>query len=126
MIIRIGVEQVIRLYEDHIHAGKLRDRGLLEGAIAAPFQHVFGREQFPSLAQKAGKLLDGVQRVQAYTDGNKRLAWVAVNTFLHLNDQVIVDIPADEVNAFVRGLVGDPQAAVTAAVWLNQRMRGLL
>lgn len=126
MTIAISVDQVQQIYAQQVGAGVLRDRGLLEGAVAAPYQDVFGRALYPTLAQKAGKLLEVVQRVQAYTDGNKRLAWLTTMAFLELNGQTIVDLPAPDVDAFVRSLVGVPQAERVAAQWINERLTSLL
>lgn len=121
----ITVRHVRRIYDEQVHAGELRDFGLLDGAVAAPGQHVFGRELYPTVAQKAGKLLDGIQRVQAYTDGNKRLAWLSTMAFLELNGQTLVDVPTEEVDRFVRGLVGAAGAEIVAAVWINERLVSL-
>lgn len=78
------------------------------------------------MSAKAGKLLDGIQRVQAYTDGNKRLAWHSTVAFLQLNGQVINDTPAVDVDEFIRGLESRDAAESHAAEWLNQRMRGMV
>ena len=110
------------IYDAEVGVGVLRDFGLLDGAVCAPFQDVFGVEVYPSLAQKAGKLLDGIQRAQAYSDGSKRLAWLATNTFVEMNGQLIRAVPDEEVDEFVRGLNMLPAPEVVAAVWLNDRM----
>ncbi|WP_202613748.1 type II toxin-antitoxin system death-on-curing family toxin [Ornithinimicrobium cerasi] len=122
MIRVLSVGHVQLIYAEQVRAGRLRDFGLLDGAVAAPYQNVFGHELYPTLAQKAGKLLEGIQRVQAYTDGNKRLAWLSTMTLLEMNGQTIMEVSASEVDGFVRGLVGVPDAEVKAALWLNDRL----
>ena len=121
----ITVAQVRLIYDTHVQAGVLRDPGLLEHAVRSPFQDVFGVELYPTLAQKAGELLDGIQRVQAYTDGNKRLAWHATMAFLDLNGQRLTDAEPHDVDDFVRSLAGEQRGELIAAVWLNDRMTGL-
>ncbi|GAB79176.1 hypothetical protein SAMN05421595_2481 [Austwickia chelonae] len=79
MIVQVTAQQVRALYEVVVKAGVLRDPGLLDGAVNAPFQVVFDRALYPSLAQKAGKLLDGIQRAQAYTDGKS--GWPGTRRF---------------------------------------------
>ena len=126
MTVRIYLKHVKRIYSRQVGAGQLRDEGRLEGAVNAPFQEVFGQVLYPTLPAKAGKLLDGIQRVQAYTDGNKRLAWHSTVAFLQLNGQVVEDTSAVEVDGFIRALEGRKDAEHYAAAWLNTRMRGVI
>ncbi|WP_330474737.1 type II toxin-antitoxin system death-on-curing family toxin [Terrabacter sp. C0L_2] len=123
-LVVITAERVRGIYVEQIAAGLLRDPGALEGAVAAPFQTPFGHNPYPTIAQKAGKLLDGIQRVQAYTDGNKRLAWLSSVAFLSLNCQYVVDTSQEEVDEFVRSLAGAEAPEIRAAVWFNDRLAG--
>lgn len=125
MIRRITPHEVNAIYVEQVKAGTLRDWGLLEGAVMAPFQDVFGFEVYPTLIQKAGKLLDSVQRVQAFTDGNKRLAWLSTVVFLQQNGQVVIDLAAEEIDDFIRQLSAFDDPEVRAAQWLNDRCVGL-
>lgn len=64
----------------------LRDEGLLDSAINAPFQGFGGTEQFPpSLQQKGARLGYGLIRNHAFVDGNKRIGAHAMLVFLSLN-----------------------------------------
>lgn len=125
MIQKVNTTQVCALYDAVVRDGVLRDHNLLDGAVNAPFLGTFDMEFYPTLAQKAGKLLDGIQRVQAYTDGNKRLAWHSTLLFLQLNGQTIRPMPPEHVNTFVRSLAGAKGAELIAATWVNSRMIGL-
>lgn len=125
MTVRLYLPHVKRIYDKKVAAGLLLREGDLDGAVNAPFQDVFGRVVCQTMAHKAGKLLDGIQRVQAYSDGNKRLAWHSTVAFLALNGHELVHVPDNEVDEFVRGLVGHGDADVQAAQWLNDRMRRL-
>ena len=122
MIKKVTLRQAQRLYDGYIAQGPLRDAGVLDAALNAPFQSAFGEDAYPTLTAKAGKLLDGIQRAQAYSDGNKRLAWLCTVAFLQTNGQVLVEMPDSEADDFVRSLVGDPNAPRTAAIWLNARL----
>lgn len=64
----------------------LRDEGLLEAALNAPFQSFDGVEMFPSLQQKAARLGYGLIANHAFLDGNKRIGAHAMLVFLALND----------------------------------------
>lgn len=123
---RIPVDQVDLIYRDHVAAGVLRDPGLLDGAVAAPFQHVFDTEVHATIVQKAVKLLDGISRAQAYSDGNKRLAWLTMVSFLEINGLMIVpDVTQEEAAAFVLTLRGDQAGLREAAEWLSERLSSL-
>lgn len=64
---------------------KVRDYGLLDAAVARPQATVFGVDAYPQVWDKAAALLQSLARNHALVDGNKRTAWAAAWTFLHLN-----------------------------------------
>ncbi|WP_137145721.1 type II toxin-antitoxin system death-on-curing family toxin [Mycolicibacterium sp. CR10] len=64
---------------------KVRDYGLLDAAVARPQATVFGVDAYPEVWDKAAALLQSLARNHALVDGNKRTAWAAAWTFLHLN-----------------------------------------
>ena len=63
----------------------IRDEGLLDAAIAAPWQTFGGNELFPSLEEKAARLGYGLVNNHPFIDGNKRIAAVATLEILALN-----------------------------------------
>ena len=67
----------------------LRDRGLLESAVARPQASAFGADAYPDLAGKAAALLHSLVLNHAFTDGNKRTAVLATLVFVDLNGYVI-------------------------------------
>lgn len=71
---------------------KVRDYGLLDAAVARPQATVFGVDAYPQLWDKAAALLQSLARNHALVDGNKRTAWAAAWTFLHING---VELGAD-------------------------------
>ena len=56
--------------------------GRLESACGRPFQHVFGREVFPTVELKAAALFHGLIAGHAFVDGNKRTASLTAITLL--------------------------------------------
>jgi death-on-curing protein len=122
---RLTVAQVHGIFESRVAAGPLLHAGKLDGAVNAPFQHVFGTEVHPTLVQKAAKLIDGISRAQAYIDGNKRLAWLSGVTLLEVNGLYIADLPAEEAAEFVLKLEGSEGGLRTAALWLNDRVTAM-
>lgn len=71
----------------------LRDRGLLESAIARPQQSAFGEDAYPTLHLKAAALLQSLAQNQPFEDGNKRVAVLATFVFLGLNG---LDVEIDD------------------------------
>lgn len=77
----------------------VRDEGLLESALAAPFQTFGGEPVYPSLQSKAAQLGFGLVCNHPFVDGNKRigahvmLVFLAVNGVdLHYKQQELIDI----------------------------------
>lgn len=77
----------------------IRDEGLLESALAAPFQTFGGEPVYPSLQAKAAQLGFGLIRYHPFVDGNKRigahtmLVFLAVNGIeLRYEQQELIDI----------------------------------
>lgn len=64
---------------------KVRDYGLLDAAVVRPQATVFGVDAYPQVWDKAAGLLQSLARNHALVDGNKRTAWAAAWTFLHIN-----------------------------------------
>lgn len=125
MTVRISVGVVRDIYRDQVAAGRIRDPGLLEAAVEAPFQHVFDRELYPTVALKAVKLLEGISRAQAYTDGNKRLAWLSMTTLLQLNGLDLEGVSQTEGARFTLQLDGSPEGLIEAALWVSDRLTNL-
>lgn len=77
----------------------IRDEGLLESALASPFQTFGGEPMYPSLQAKAAQLGFGLIRNHPFVDGNKRigahtmLVFLAVNGIeLRYEQQELIDI----------------------------------
>jgi len=68
-------------------ARQLRDRDRLEAALARPA--TYAHYENADLALQAAVLAHGIAESQAFVDGNKRAALVAMLTFLEINGVVI-------------------------------------
>ena len=81
--------QILMLHRDLIMetggTDGLRDEGLLDSALNAPFQGFGGTDTFPSLQQKGARLGFGLIQNHAFVDGNKRIGAHAMLVFLALN-----------------------------------------
>lgn len=64
---------------------EIRDRGLLESALARPRASALGADAYPTTHAKAAALLHSLARNHALVDGNKRLALAATIAFYGMN-----------------------------------------
>ena len=88
-MIRLSKPQILLLHEQLIAetggSSGLRDEGMLDSALNAPFQ-TFGEEDvYPSLQQKAARLCFGLVKNHPFVDGNKRIGAHVMLVFLALN-----------------------------------------
>lgn len=70
---------------EHIGSKGVKDRKLLESAVARPFQTVFGEDAYPTLVEKAGALFHSLVANHPFHDGNKRTAVTALHHFVIAN-----------------------------------------
>lgn len=87
--IHLTVEIVLEIHgavlEAYGGAPGVRDRGLLESAVAAPQAAIGGASPFADLTEVAAAYLFYLCRNRAFIDGNKRTAMAAAVVFLRLN-----------------------------------------
>jgi len=96
----LSPELVIAIHDEQLAefggAPGLRDAGALESALARPLnRYHYGNTDLASLVAAYGF---GLSRNHAFVDGNKRTAFLAVVTFLGLNE---VDFVVAEPEAVV-------------------------
>lgn len=96
----LSVDEVLLIHAAVIdlHGGsrELRDRGLLESAVAMPSSQFGGQFLHDDLAAMAAAYLFHLNKNHAFVDGNKRVALASAETFLTLNGFQI-DATNDEV-----------------------------
>lgn len=105
----LDVEAVIAIHTEVLaaHGGGtgLRDRALLESAVAAPQATFGGVPIISEVVEVAGSYLFYLCRNHPFVDGNKRVALAAALVFLQANDALPEpDLPAkhiDEWESFV-------------------------
>lgn len=85
----LSKRQVLLLHEQLVAetggSAGVRDEGLLESALSAPFQGFGGVDAYPSIQQKAARLGYGLVKNHPFVDGNKRIGAHAMLVFLALN-----------------------------------------
>ncbi len=86
---KLSKDQVLMLHAELLRetggAEGLRDEGLLDSALNAPFQSFGETDVFPSLQQKGARLGYGLICNHAFVDGNKRIGTHVMLVFLALN-----------------------------------------
>lgn len=85
----LSKKQVLMLHDQLVAetggSAGLRDGGLLESALSAPFQSFAGTDMFPSVQQKAARLAYGLIKNHPFVDGNKRIGAHVMLVFLAIN-----------------------------------------
>jgi death on curing protein len=123
----LTLDVVLAIHEEQLaeHGGRegVRDQGLLESALARPMNlAAYGEPDLPALAAALGF---GLVRNHPFVDGNKRTAFVAVETFLGLNGLDLTAGDAECVVTMLRLAAGDlPEEGFAAWLRDNTRPRG--
>ena len=85
----------------------LRDEGLLDSAIAAPFQTFDSTELFQSVHEKAARLACGLVQNHPFLDGNKRIGAHAMLVFLALNGISLFYTQDELASVFLKMAAGE-------------------
>lgn len=118
---RLTKEQVVAIHSQMImYTGGtdgIRDEGLLDSALNAPFQ-VFGEtELYPSIQQKAARLGFGLIKNHAFLDGNKRIGVHIMLIFLELNG-IILDYTQKELSDIILDVAASVASADELLEWI--------
>ena len=103
---------------EHGGADGLRDDGLLESALARPLQLFSYGDPPPDLAALAAAYCVGLAKNHAFVDGNKRIAFIALLTFLMVNGSRLTATQPDAYQTIIAVASGtmDDQ---TLAAWIR-------
>ncbi len=103
-------------------ADGIRDRGLLESALARPInKFAYGETEIAALAAAYGF---GIARNHPFVDGNKRTALASMIVFLGLNG-IDLDATQEEATAIVLGLAAGEIPEEVLANWIADHMKPL-
>jgi death-on-curing protein len=93
--------------------------GRLEAAAAAPRASMFGHELYPGVASKAAALCQAIVRAHPFSDGNKRVALVALDLFLDANGFALT-ATNDQVYETIMALARGEMEHAALAAWIEQ------
>ncbi len=120
-MIILSKEQILLMHDQLIEetggSKGLKDEGMLESALAAPFQSFDGKDLFPSVYQKAARLGYGLASNHAFVDGNKRIGAHAMLVFLALN-RIRLDYTQEELSDLFLGVAANERSYSDVLNWL--------
>ena len=121
-MIRLTKQQVIQLHKDIIATSggspEIRDEGLLDSALNAPFQTFSGIELYPTIIEKAARLGYSLIQNHAFVDGNKRIGVHTMLVFLALNG-IEVEYEDNDFIQLVLGIAAGEISAEQLLAWLQ-------
>lgn len=122
---KLTKKQIITLHEMLIAESggspEIRDEGLLDSAINAPFQSFGGSELYPSLLEKAARLGFGLIKNHPFVDGNKRIGTHTMLVFLELNHQEF-QYTDEELIDLILGVAASKYDEKHLLLWLQQHL----
>jgi death on curing protein len=100
----------------------IRDRGLLESAIARPLAAFGGKNLYDTPFKRAAALAESLVSNHGFVDGNKRTAMYAMAAWLEREGHVI-DAARGELRDFALAIASHELSTEQIAAWLVQRSR---
>ncbi|HEX8834417.1 MAG TPA: type II toxin-antitoxin system death-on-curing family toxin [Abditibacteriaceae bacterium] len=124
----LSVAQVMRLHEIIVEASGgsagLRDRNILESAVAQPRMGFGGSDLYPTPAQKAAVLGFALVSNHAFVDGNKRIGYEAMVVFLEVNGYTF-NVDTDTAELAVLGLAARKVDRQDWTQWVSEHLEPL-
>jgi death on curing protein len=93
--------------------------GRLEAAVATPQASMFGQDLYPGVTEKAAALCQAIVRAHPFSDGNKRVALVALDMFLAHNSRTLA-ATNDEAYATIMALARGELGREALVEWVEQ------
>ncbi|HZK27238.1 MAG TPA: type II toxin-antitoxin system death-on-curing family toxin [Thermoclostridium sp.] len=104
-MIRLSKEQIIKIHSMLIEqtggSNGIRDEGLLDSALNAPFQTFDGEYIYKTIKAKAAKLGYSLVKNHPFIDGNKRTGILVMIIFLEING---LEITCSDEELIILGL----------------------
>jgi death-on-curing protein len=118
----LTLEEILRLHfqviEDFGGSHGVRDEGRIKSVVEAPQQIVFGKEQYPSVTEKAAVYLRNIIGDHPFSDGNKRTAVTVCGIFLIRNGSGIKADPK-QLERFTIRVATNHLSIAEIADWLT-------
>lgn len=126
----LTVTEALTIYAEIVRASRVeradvQNISYLESALAQPKQTFDGNDLYPTLSLKAAAMLYSLCQNHAFTDGNKRLAFIAMRTFLRQNGHDIEIDDAYDAVALMYSVGKGEIATEKIAEWIESRLHQL-
>lgn len=125
-LVFFSLDEVLAIHADQIerYGGSLgiRDRGLLESALAMPEATYAGEDLHPTLCEKAAAYLFHLVKNHPFVDGNKRVGLAVALAFMGMHD-AWVDASDAELVDLVLGVAEGRISKADVAVLLARLSR---
>lgn len=106
---------------EHGGLGGIRDTHLFQSACASPMQMYHYKNPKPTICELAAKYAYSISRNHPFIDGNKRMAALACELFLSINDHDLTATDEDAYFVFIDLAAGEMSEAEFAA-WLMRNV----
>jgi len=122
----LTLDEVLAIHSDQIerYGGSfgIRDRSLLESALAMPEATFSGEDLHPSSFEKAAAYVFHLVKNHPFVDGNKRVGLAVGLAFLALND-ILITATDDELVELILDVARGKRSKADVAVFLRSHMR---
>ena len=102
----------------------IRDRGLLESALARPLASSGGRNLYDTPFKRAAALAESLVLNHGFVDGNKRTAMYAMAAWLE-RDGYVIEAARGELRDLALAIASHELSMEQIAAWLEQRSKQL-
>src|SRR4030066_758567 len=122
----VEIDEVYEIHQAIIkRAGtkaSVRDFSLLHSAVERSKATFQGLDLHPTIFTKAAALLQSLCLNHAFTDGNKRTAWLSTKRFLHLNGYYLT-ANVEETVEFLLAIDNEKLAIPEITTWLKNHSK---
>ena len=115
------MSDILTFHEQLDKAAGIRDLGLIESAVNAPFQTFGGKFLYPAVDERAARLFYGLVKNHGFIDGNKRVALHATELYLMLHGFKLNCSQAERV-AVTMNVAASKMNAEEFLTWLRKHI----
>jgi len=121
----LTLEQILilhnRILEQHSGSIGIRDKGILESALAQPYMSYGGEELYPTLIEKVAALGFSLINNHPFVDGNKRIGHAAIEVTLLMNGyEIQADVDTQE--AIILAVAASEMSRQSFLEWLQNNV----
>ena len=121
LMIRYLLADILHFHEQLDKATGIRDIGLIESAVNAPFQTFGGQFLYPAVEERAARLFYGLVKNHGFVDGNKRVTLHAMELYLMQNGFNLNCSQAERVTVTMQ-VAASEMSAEEFLTWLTSRI----